>query len=154
MHNLDEFAKEYEVTKEEVLRNDNDLLDAFYDTYTFDVAFTKEDTITELGKKLQQPNFNKAFDATLMHISDNPKNAQFSVETEGGEKRPLFTEVCELVEKTKRNAFAMRLYEIISSEKFDFGEAFEESFDFYSTIFEYLIKDYNVASGTYASNYA
>lgn len=150
MHNLDEFAKEYEVTKEEVLRNDNDLLDAFYDTYTFDVAFTKEDTITELGKKLQQPNFNKAFDATLMHISDNPKNAQFSVETEGGEKRPLFTEVCELVEKTKRNAFAMRLYEIISSEKFDFGEAFEESFDFYSTIFEYLIKDYNVASGTYA----
>lgn len=150
MHNLAQFTKEYEVTEEEVLSNKNDLLDAFYDTYTFDVAFTKEDTITELGKKLQQPNFNKAFDATLMHISDNPNNEQFSVETEGGEKRPLFTEVCELVEKSKRNAFAMRLYEIISSEKIDFGEAFEESFDFYSTIFEYLIKDYNVASGTYA----
>ena len=27
---------------------------------------------------------------------------------------------------------------------------FKKNFDFYSTIFEYLIKDYNVASGVYA----
>ena len=50
----------------------------------------------------------------------------------------------------KRNNFAKNIFGIISQEKFDFGNAFKNNFDFYSTIFEYLIKDYNVASGVYA----
>ena len=151
IHNLDVFAKDMEVSVEDVLANKNDLLDGFYDTYANEVAFTKEDTISELGKSYNLPNFNKAFDETLLRISNNPKNESYSVETAGGEKTPLFTEICDLItDKSKRNDFAKRLYEVISSKKFDFGEAFEENFDFYSTIFEYLIKDYNVASGTYA----
>ena len=44
----------------------------------------------------------------------------------------------------------MSLFSTISEDKFDFSAAFGENFDFYSTIFEYLIKNYNVASGTYA----
>ena len=42
------------------------------------------------------------------------------------------------------------MFGIISEEKFNFDDAFNDNFDFYSTIFEYLIKNYNVASGTYA----
>ena len=42
------------------------------------------------------------------------------------------------------------MFSTISEDKFDFSAAFGENFDFYSTIFEYLIKNYNVASGTYA----
>lgn len=54
------------------------------------------------------------------------------------------------MEASKRNNFAKNIFGIISQEKFDFGNAFKNNFDFYSTIFEYLIKDYNVASGVYA----
>lgn len=150
MWNIEQFSKELECSTEDVLANKDELLEVFYDTNASEVAFTKEDTITELGKKLQQPNFYKSFDDTLIHISNNPKNEQFSIETSGGEKQPLFTEISGYVESSKRNEFAKRLFEVITTNKFDFGDAFENSFDFYSTIFEYLIKDYNVASGVYA----
>lgn len=150
MWNIEQFSKELGCSTEDVLANKDELLEVFYDTNASEVAFTKEDTITELGKKLQQPKFYKSFDDTLIHISNNPKNEQFSIETSGGEKQPLFTEISGYVESSKRNEFAKRLFEVITTNKFDFGDAFENSFDFYSTIFEYLIKDYNVASGVYA----
>lgn len=151
MWNLEQFSKEYERSKEDILANEDDLLDAFYDTFSNEVAFTKEDTITSLGEKYGKDNFDKAFDDTLIHISSNPKNEDYSVVTADGQRIPLFVKVCEQVtEVNKRNDFAKRIYEIISSSKFDFGDAFEHNFDFYSTIFEYLIKDYNVASDTYA----
>lgn len=151
MYNLDQFSMDYERSKEDILANKDDLLDAFYDTFGNEVAFTKEDTISALGEMYGKDNFYKAFDDTLVHIASNPKNEEFSVVTADGQNIPLFVPVCELVtEKNKRHDFAKRIYEIISSKKFDFGDAFEHNFDFYSTIFEYLIKDYNVANDTYA----
>ncbi|MDQ7864038.1 N-6 DNA methylase [Peribacillus frigoritolerans] len=54
------------------------------------------------------------------------------------------------IESSSRNNFSKAVFGIISQEKFDFSGVFEKNFDFYSTIFEYLIKDYNVASGVYA----
>ena len=150
MWNLDNFAKEIGMNQDDVLDNKNDALDAFYDTYGDDVAFTKEDTITYLATKFNEPKFYEAFDNVLEHISNNPKNSAFSVETADGEKKPLFTRITENVETSKRNNFAMNTFSTIAKSKFDFGEAFEDNFDFYSTIFEYLIKDYNVASGVYA----
>lgn len=148
--NLNNFAEEIGMTKDEVLANEGDSLEAFYDTYGDDVAFTKEDTITFLATKFNEPKFYEAFDNVLEHISNNPKNEMFSVETADGERKPLFTRITENVEASKRNNFAKNAFSIIAKSKFDFGEAFEDNFDFYSTIFEYLIKDYNVASGVYA----
>lgn len=148
--NLNNFAEEIGMTKDEVLANEGDSLEAFYDTYGDDVAFTKEDTITFLATKFNEPKFFEAFDNVLEHISNNPKNEMFSVETADGERKPLFTRITENVEASKRNNFAKNAFSIIAKSKFDFGEAFEDNFDFYSTIFEYLIKDYNVASGVYA----
>jgi len=94
-----------------------------------------EALINQTGK----PDFYKLFDDALERISNYPKNDKFKVETSGGEKQPLFTWITENVVDTKtRNAFAVALFGIISEDKFDFEEAFDGNFDFYSTIFEYL----------------
>lgn len=150
MWNLLKFSEQIGMNQESILENMNDSLDAFYDTFAEDVAFTKEDTITELIKVVSGPKFYEKFDDVLEHISNNPKNEVFSVEIADGERKPLFTRITENVEASKRNNFAKSLLAIIAKSKFDFGEAFENHFDFYSSIFEYLIKDYNVASGVYA----
>ena len=150
MANLKEFAADIGMTTEEVLKNENAEMEAFYDTYPQDVAFTYDETIEYLINKVSHNDFYRWFDDALEKISNDTKNEAFSVETADGARKPLFTRITENVEASKRNNFAKNIFGIISQEKFDFGEAFKDNFDFYSTIFEYLIKDYNVASGVYA----
>lgn len=150
MANLKEFAEEIDITPDEILENANDELSAFYDSYPQDVAFKYEDTIESLIKQVSTDNFYSLFDDALERISNYEENKEFSIETADGERKPLFTRITENVESSKRNNFAKNIFGIISQEKFDFGNAFKNNFDFYSTIFEYLIKDYNVASGVYA----
>lgn len=150
MANLKEFAAEIDMTYEDVLKNQNNELDAFYDSYPQDVAFSYDETIEWLINKTANDRFYELFDDALEKISNDTKNEAFSVDTADGGRKPLFTRITENVEASKRNNFAKNIFGIISQEKFDFGEAFRNNFDFYSTIFEYLIKDYNVASGVYA----
>lgn len=147
---LKEFSDETALPVEDILKNENCELDAFYDSYPKDVAFTYEDTIEYLVKKAANDDFWKMFDAALLHIANNPLNEQFAVESADGTKKKLFEEITTKVEASKRNAFAKNIFGIITKEHFDFTGAFKDNFDFYSTIFEYLIKDYNVASGVYA----
>lgn len=150
MFNLKSFAEEIDMTPEEVLKNENDEMDAFYDSYPQDVAFTYDETIEYLINKVSSNEFYKLFDDALEKISKDTKNDAFSIETADGGRKPLFTRITENVEISKRNNFAKNIFGIISQGKFDFENAFKNNFDFYSTIFEYLIKDYNVASGVYA----
>ena len=150
MHNLGKFAEEIEMDIDDVLANKDDMLDAFYSYNKKDVAFAYEDTIQYLINHIEQQDFYKQFDDALERISKNSNNDAFAVETADGEKTPLFTALTPLVEGKQRNNFAKAIFGIIAQEKFDFSEAFEGGFDFYSAIFEYLIKNYNVASGTYA----
>lgn len=150
MANLKAFAKELDMEYQDVLKNENDEMDAFYDTYPQDVAFTYDETIEYLINKVSYNEFYKIFDDALEKISNDTHNEIFSIDTADGGRKPLFTRITENVEASKRNNFAKNIFGIISQEKFDFGEAFKNNFDFYSTIFEYLIKDYNVASGVYA----
>lgn len=151
MYNLKAFAEELGESIEDVLKNENDELDAFYDAHPTDVVFHQEDTIEFLINKTGRPDFSTLFDDALERISNYEENDKFKVETSEGEKQPLFTRITEnIIDKSKRNAFAVAIFGIISEDKFDFTEAFSGNFDFYSTIFEYLIKNYNVASGTYA----
>lgn len=152
-YNLTKFSDTIGVSKEDILANVDESLDAFYDANGDEVAFTKEDTIEELVKVVERPNFYKAFDDVLEHISNNPRNESFCVETSSGEKKPLFTRITEYVESSKRNNFAKTIIAIISQNRFEFGSAFEGNFDFYSAIFEYLIKDFNKADETYAEYY-
>ena len=149
MSNLHAFADRMELSYEDLLE-DKDMMDGFYDTFPQDVAMTYEDTIEYLVNKTTQPKFYELFNKALENISDNPKNAEFSIETADGEKKPLFTRLMDYVDSVDRNNFTISLFGIISQDKFDFSDAFKNNFDFYSAIFEYLIKDYNVASGKYA----
>ena len=150
MANLKEFSEEIGMDYKDVLKNENSEMDAFYDSYPQDVAFTYDETIDYLINKVSFNEFYKIFDDALERISNDPKNEVFSVETADGARKPLFTRITENVESSKRNNFAKNIFGIISQERFDFGDAFQDNFDFYSRIFEYLIKDYNVASGVYA----
>ena len=147
--NLGKFADELNMTTEEIL-SDTDLMDAFYDKYSEEVSFKSEDTIETLINYAGKKDFYKVFDDTLTRISQYPNNEKFGIKTEEGKHEPLFTPICENIEMSKRNGFAQGVFNIIASKKFDFTSAFTDSFDFYSRVFEYLIKDYNVAQGTYA----
>ena len=150
MANLKEFSQELGMDYKDVLKNENDEMDAFYDTYSQDVSFTYDETIEGLINKVSRDDFYKLFDDALEKISNDSKNDIFSIDTADGGRKPLFTRITENVESSKRNNFAKNVFGIISQERFDFSSAFKNNFDFYSTIFEYLIKDYNVASGVYA----
>ena len=149
MYALEQFAKEIEMPVNDIL-NDEDMLEAFYQYNSKNVAFAYEDTIQYLINRIEQADFYKQFDAALDRISKYPRNDAFAVETADGEKTALFEPLSEKVEGKQRNNFAKAIFGIIAQEKFDFSEAFGGGFDFYSSIFEYLIKNYNVASGTYA----
>jgi len=150
MHSLEEFSKEIDVPVADILKNDDGMLDAFYQYNSKNVAFAYEDTIQYLINRIEQPDFYKQFDKALVRISQYQRNDAFAVETADGEKTALFEPLTEKVEGRQRNNFAKAIFGIIAQDKFDFSEAFSGGFDFYSSIFEYLIKNYNVASGTYA----
>ncbi|CAM1365446.1 N-6 DNA methylase [Tenacibaculum soleae] len=97
------------------------------------------------------PDFAKTFDDTLMDIAIQ-NNEIFSVKTTGGSKEPLFERISEIVETAERNAFCKAIVNQLVD--FSFEHIFNEKYDFYATIFEYLIKDYNNDSGgTYAEYY-
>lgn len=147
--NLKAFAKDIDVPYEEIIAN-NDYMDGFYDSYPQDVAFAYEDTIDYLVGNLNDNDFYKKFDETLVRISNYELNDAFSVDTAEGTKKPLFTPLSSYVEPSKRNAFARSIFSYITRDRFDFGGVFEDNYDFFSTIFEYLISDYNTASGKYA----
>lgn len=148
--NLNEFSETTGMLLETILKNEHQELTVFYNTYPQDVAFKYEDTIECLINKSTNDKFYSLFDDALERISNYPENDEFNIDTADGGRKPLFTRITENVESVKRNNFAKNIFGIISQDKFSFGEAFKNNFDFYSAIFEYLIKDYNVASGVYA----
>lgn len=152
MYNLKKFGDDIGETAKEILVNENDELDAFYDAYSSEVAFEYKDTIEYLIQKNQQPDFAKQVQKALNHISDNNHNELFKIESASGKKNNLFDSITEGVDEEQRNNFVKNIFSIISSDKFNFEEitASGHAFDFYSSIFEHLISKYNVAAGTYA----
>lgn len=148
--NLNDFSEKTGMLIEKVLKNEHKELAAFYHTYPQDVTFKYEDTIEYLINKSTSDKFYELFNDALERISNYPENENFGIDTADGGREPLFTRIVDEVDSAKRNNFAKSIFGIISQDKFSFGAAFKNNFDFYSAIFEYLIKDYNVASGTYA----
>lgn len=147
---LKAFSDDVGLSVEEIMADPEGSLNAFYDSIADTVVFREEETIEYLIQRSTQQNFGKMFDDALKAISTNPRNENFCIETSGGEKKLLFEQLSSKVEEGKRDGFARNIFAIISQNRFDFSNAMSGSFDFYATIFEYLIKDYNVASGKYA----
>ena len=99
--------------------------------------------------------FYKVFNETLNDIAVQ-NSATFSVHTAGGKNVLLFDQALfnAITDEDKRDDAARAVINKLSNERFDFVEAFGHGFDFFSTIFEYLIKDYNAnGGGTYAEYY-
>ena len=149
MYNVKKFASDMGLDYKEVLNNTDSMLDAFLDV-SMEVKFNYEDTIECLINKQNDSEFYKLFDDTLIRISNYDRNQIYAIETAEGTKKALFETVTNALDGSNKNAFVRSIFNIITAEKFDFSSAFDSNFDFYSTIFEYLIKDYNVASGVYA----
>ncbi|WP_407524628.1 class I SAM-dependent DNA methyltransferase [Lacibacter sp. MH-610] len=102
-----------------------------------------EHFISYLFKNQNQAKFADLFDSTLTAIAKENSDI-FSVKTDGGEKIMLFENLSRYV-IDKRDEFCKAL--INKLVHFSFENIFHEKFDFYATIFEYLIKDYNTNSG-------
>ncbi|GAB6096951.1 class I SAM-dependent DNA methyltransferase [Desulfatiferula olefinivorans] len=111
-----------------------------------------EHFIAHLFGRQNAPEFAKLFDDTLRDIAVS-NNDIFAVKTDGGTKVTLFDRVSEYIsDVTRRDAFCRAV--INKLVVFSFERIFTQKFDFYATIFEYLIKDYNSNSGgKYAEYY-
>ncbi len=111
-----------------------------------------EHFISHLFAKQNEDDFAKLFDDTLKDIAI-ANNDIFSVKTDGGAKVTLFDRVSEFItDTTKRDDFCRALINKLVG--FSFEHIFTEKYDFYATIFEYLIKDYNKdGGGKYAEYY-
>ena len=97
-------------------------------------------------------DFSAIFDRTLAEISDLNKDT-FSVSTgaEADSVQLFDSDFSTNVDSAERNEFCRAIINKISA--FSFEEAFEQKYDFFAAIFEYLIKDYNKDFGKYAEYY-
>jgi type I restriction enzyme M protein len=112
----------------------------------------KQHLIRSLFAHQNDDDFAKRFDDTLMDIAI--LNAEiFSVQTDGGTKITLFNRLSEYISDTgKRNDFCRAIINQLVT--FSFEPIFAEKYDFFATIFEYLISDYNKdGGGKYAEYY-
>lgn len=112
----------------------------------------REHFLSNLHKNQNREEFAKLFDDTLRDIAIT-NNDIFSVKTDTGAKVQLFDELSNYItDSSKRDAFCRAI--INQLVKFSFEKIFSQKFDFFATIFEYLIKDYNKdGGGKYAEYY-
>lgn len=97
------------------------------------------------------PEFYELFDNALIGISNDNVDI-FSVKTGSKEKIRLFDPLSQhITESDKKNSFFKAM--ISKLVEFSFENAFSEKYDFFATVFEYLIKDYNKDFGKYAEYY-
>lgn len=95
--------------------------------------------------------FHELFDDTLVDISNYNLDV-FSVQTGGEEKIKLFDPISQyVIESAKKPLFCRAI--INKLVEFSFAEVYEQNYDFFAQIFEYLIKDYNKDFGKYAEYY-
>ncbi len=108
--------------------------------------------IRYLYNRQNAADFARTFDDTLMDIAAT-NNDVFAVKTDGGAKVVLFERLSQYIaDESKRDDFCRAIINKLAD--FSFERIFTQKFDFYATIFEYLIKDYNSNSGgKYAEYY-
>ena len=162
----DKFGYEAKLDEEygERLRN-AEKWDAEYDTFTDEEVedlfsylpasvprLRPEHTLSHLYNASSQGDFSTLLDQTLVDIAN--LNAQnFSVVTSGKSKVNIFNTITNYVTDTqKRDEFARSLMRNVAS--FNFESVFDEKYDFFSRIFEHLLKGFNNAGGgKYAEYY-
>lgn len=141
--------------------------EAEYDNFSEDEAFElfdylppatpmllPEHTISHIYNSQQKKDFATLFDSTMVDIAN--LNAEvFSTTTAENTRLTIFEEITPFVsDKSKRDEFAISLCRYIADDNTNFEPIFTQKYDFFSTMFEYLIKDYNKdGGGKYAEYY-
>ncbi len=139
--------------------------DAEYDTFTEEEVedlfsylpasvprLKPEHTLSHLYNSTGKGDFSTLLDATLIDIA-NINADTFSVTTSGKSRVNIFSAITTFVTDTqKRDEFAKSLMRNVAS--FNFEHVFIEKYDFFSRIFEHLLKGFNNAGGgKYAEYY-
>ena len=110
------------------------------------VAIVRPEWMVSSLYNLPGDGFATTFDKALLGIAQDNIDV-YSVKA-GTESITLFQGVSRfIVEANKRDGFCKEL--IGSLVDFTFFDAFSQGYDFFSQVFEYLIKDYNKDSGSY-----
>ena len=112
----------------------------------------REHFLSYLYNNQNREEFAKLFDDTLRDIAIFNTDI-FSVKTGTGAKIILFEALSNYItDSSERDNFCKALINPLVN--FSFEGIFEQKFDFFATIFEYLIKDYNKdGGGKYAEYY-
>jgi type I restriction enzyme M protein len=134
-------AKDWEAELKKYKKNDYEMLMMQLSEST--AHLKPKQFISSLFERQNEANFAEIFDNTLLDIAKENSDI-FSVVTDGGEKIVLFENISKYV-TDKRDDFCKAIINKLIG--FSFEHIFHEKFDFYATIFEYLIKDYNTNSG-------
>ena len=112
-----------------------------------------EHLVSFLWNNQTKGDFDVIFDSTMVDIAE--KNAAiFSTHTTQDTRILLFEKLTNYItDEAQKADFARALVDKLVT--FSFEEAFGQKYDFFAAIFEYLIKDYNAASGdnAYAEYY-
>ncbi|MEE1226200.1 MAG: class I SAM-dependent DNA methyltransferase [Bacteroidales bacterium] len=111
-----------------------------------------EHTLSHIYNSANKGDFADILDATLLDIASLNSDT-FAVTTSGKSKVNIFSQITTYItDINKRDEFAKSLIRNIAS--FNFEEVFSEKYDFFSGIFEHLLKGFNNAGGgKYAEYY-
>lgn len=142
--------------------------DAEYDAFTDDEVedlFTylpantpklrPEHTIAHLYNAQQQGDFATLLDSTLDDIA-RLNEGIFSIQTSSRTKVAIFDRTLVrscIADEDKRDGFAQALCRHIADPNTNFEPMFAEKYDFFSTIFEYISRDYNRDGGSVYAEY-
>ena len=107
--------------------------------------------ISTLFSQQNKTDFHKIFDSALAEISATNEKI-FAVKSGAGTSVKLFSPLSNYVVQTEnRDNFCRAI--INKLVDFNFENIFNQKYDFFAEIFEYLIKDYNKDFGKYAEYY-
>lgn len=108
----------------------------------------QEHLINSLFQQQNKDNFHEIFNKAFVEVNDLNKEV-YNIETASGKKKPLFEPLSVYIrDEGKELELAKRAINILA--KYEFKDIYNGGFDYFSSVFEYLIKDYNKDSGKYA----
>lgn len=111
----------------------------------------REHYISFLFNRQNEENFHTLFDDTLADIAIYNVDI-FSVKTGGQSRISLFDKLSQyVIEQEKKDGFCRAIVAKLAG--CSFNSVFLQKYDFFATIFEYLIKDYNKDFGKYGEYY-
>jgi type I restriction enzyme M protein len=104
--------------------------------------------INNLFHEQNKEDFAQIFDVAFVEVNEMNKDI-YNIETASGKKKPLFEPLAVYIrDDGKELELAKRAINILA--QYEFTDIYDGGFDYFSTVFEYLIKDYNKDSGKYA----